>query len=402
LPTSQHVLITFRGHDAPGITRDLSAQLALHEADLLDVEQVVIHDLLLLAFLVRFPDGALRKQAIEALTKVAQAKDLIVEERVFTEDDRQRRTSRHTYVVTMLGSQIKPAALERVAKVLASAGVNIEKINGLATGAIATVELMVYDAGKVEPSELKIRLYEVSDEFGIDIAVQRESIFRRSKRLVVMDMDSTLIACEVIDELAAAAGAREKVAAITERAMRGELDFAEALRERVQSLEGLPQSVMDEIAARIPLTPGAETLVEVLHRLGYKTAVISGGFRYFTEHIQKRLGLTYAYANELEYHDGKITGKVRGRIVDANVKAELLEDIARREGIGLDQVIAIGDGANDMKMLAKAGLGIAFNAKRRVREAAHGTISGSLDSILYLLGITERDIENIKQSSWPK
>lgn len=401
MPTRQHVLISVRGHDAPGITRDLAAELDKFHAELLDIEQVVIHHILTLSLLVRFPEGA-DAPAIAALQGVAEAKGLVLEQKTFTDEDVRRRSSRHTYVVTLLGSTISPAALQGVAGVLAASAVNIEKINKLTQGAISTIEMVVYDGGVIDPQELKRNLLEVSERFGVDVAVQRESIFRRSKRLVVMDMDSTLIACEVIDELAAAAGAREKVAAITERAMRGELDFGASLRERVKTLEGLPTSVMEEIAQRIALTPGAETLVQVLHRLGYKTAVISGGFRFFTERIQQRLGLTYAYANELEYADGKLTGSVQGRIVDADVKAELLEDIARREGIGLDQVIAIGDGANDIKMLARAGLGIAFNAKRRVREAAHGTVSGSLDSILYLLGITEKDIESIKQSPWPK
>jgi phosphoserine phosphatase len=402
LPSQRQVLITVRGHDAPGITRDLADELSRHAAVLLDIEQVVIHHLLTLSFLVRFADDGARAGAVADLRRVAEQKGLILEEKLYTEEDYIRRSTRHTYVVTLLGDVIPPAALAGAARVLAAANINIEKIHKLAEGELATIELVVYDAGHIEPQELKRRLLEVSDVFSVDVAVQRESIYRRAKRLVVMDMDSTLIACEVIDELATAAGAGPKVAAITERAMRGELDFKESLRERVATLEGLDEGILPEIAARIALTPGAETLIGALHRLGYKTAVISGGFMFFSEHFQRKLGLDYAYANELEIIGGKLTGRVRGRIVDADVKAELLEDIARREGIGLDQVIAIGDGANDMKMLAKAGLGIAFNAKRRVREAAHGTVRGSLDSILYLLGISDRDVESLKQPQWPK
>lgn len=400
LPSREHVLITVRGHDAPGITRDLTAVLVDQQAQLLDIEQVVIHHLLLLAFLVVFPDAARREAAIRSMQAVAEGRALTLEARTFTTEDAQQRSSKHTYVVTLLGPSISPAAMQGVASVLAAADVNIEKITQLAEGTFSTVEMIVYDRGRIDPRELKRRLLEVNDRYGIDVAVQRESIFRRSKRLVVMDMDSTLIACEVIDELAAEAGVKAKVAEITERAMRGELDFARSLRERVATLAGLPVEALERVAARIPLTLGAETLVRTLHRLGYKTAVISGGFRYFAEHLQARIGLDYAFANELEIADGHLTGRVCGRIIDADVKAELLEDIARREGIGLDQVIAIGDGANDLKMLARAGLGIAFNAKKRVREAAHGTVSGSLDSILYLLGITKKDIDELQQAPW--
>jgi phosphoserine phosphatase len=389
LPTKKYVLITVRGHDAPGITRDLSGILDLHKATLVDVEQVVIHDLLLLSFLVAFPTGAGAKTALAQLREIGSHRDLIIEE------EQQRRSLRHTYVVTLLAPTVSLAALQGVAGVLAGQGANIEKIHKLTDGDVTVIELVVRNWSRMEPLELKRGLLEANDRYGIEIAVQRESIFRRSKRLVVMDMDSTLIGCEVIDELAAVAGRRDEVAAVTEAAMRGELDFSAALRKRVQALKGLPVESLQEVASRVPLTPGAEVLIKVLRRLGYKTAVISGGFTYFTEDVQKRLGLDYAFANELDIADGRLTGKVRGRIVDADVKAELLEDIARREKLGLDQVIAIGDGANDLKMLSRAGLGIAFNAKRRVREAAHGTLSGSLDSILYMLGITQRDMEEL-------
>ncbi len=396
---SQHILITVRGHDTPGITRDLTAVLARYDAVLVDVEQVVIHNLLILAFLFEVAPRVDTAGVLEELRQVAHAHELVFESKQLTLEEHKRHRQRHRYVVTLMGANMTAAAMQGVAGVIASAGVNIEKIQRLTEGALTTVELVVSNWSEIEPRQLKGMLLEANERFGIDVAVQRESIFRRSKRLVVMDMDSTLITCEVIDELAAAAGKKEQVSAITERAMRGELDFKASLRERVSTLKGLPADVLAQVAAGISLTPGAETLVSVLHRLGYTTAVISGGFRFFTDGIQKRLDLDYAFANELEIEGGRLTGNVRGRIIDADVKAELLEDIARREGIGLDQVIAIGDGANDLKMLSRAGLGIAFNAKRRVREEADGTITGSLDSILYLLGINQRDIDELTQGT---
>jgi phosphoserine phosphatase len=226
--------------------------------------------------------------------------------------------------------------------------------------------------------------------------VQKESLYRRAKRLVVLDMDSTLIQIEVIDELARLAGVGEQVAAITHRAMNGELDFRQALRERVALLQGLPAEALEQVYHDLPFTSGARTLIRILRRLGFKTAVISGGFDFFTDRLKAELGLDYAYANALEIVDGQVTGRVTGPVVDGQRKAELLEEIAAGEGIALSQVIAIGDGANDLPMLGRAGLGIAFNAKARVREQADYHISQNrLDSILYLLGIAEWEMAEL-------
>jgi phosphoserine phosphatase len=245
-------------------------------------------------------------------------------------------------------------------------------------------------------AELKKTLLRLGMESSFDVALQREGLFRRSKRLVVMDMDSTLIPIEVIDELAKAAGVRDQVAAVTERAMAGEMDYDESLRKRLGLLEGLDVSVLERIAAELPLTEGAETLIRVLRRLGYRTAVISGGFSIAAEALKARLGIDYAYSNTLEVVNGKLTGKVIGPIVNARRKAELLETIAQAEGVLLDQVIAVGDGANDLLMLEAAGLGIAFRAKPKLREAADTSIStGGLDSILYLLGISAQELAEV-------
>jgi phosphoserine phosphatase len=237
----------------------------------------------------------------------------------------------------------------------------------------------------------------VATNAGFDVSLQRESLYRRSKRLVVMDMDSTLIRIEVIDELARVAGVGAEVSKITERAMQGEMDYDESLRQRVGLLKGLDVAVLDKIAADLPLTDGAETLVRVLKRLGYRIAVISGGFSRAAEALKRRLGVDYAYSNNLEVQGGKLTGRVVGPIVNAQRKAELLETIAQAEGVLLDQVIAVGDGANDALMLDRAGLGIAFHAKPKLREAADTSLTSSgLDAILYLLGISARELQEVQ------
>ncbi len=244
---------------------------------------------------------------------------------------------------------------------------------------------------------LKKTLLGIATAAGFDVSLQRESLYRRSKRLVVMDMDSTLIRIEVIDELARAAGVGAEVSKITERAMLGEMDYDESLRQRVSLLKGLDVAVLDKIAADLPLTDGAETLVRVLKRLGYSIAVISGGFSRAAEALKRRLDLDYAYSNNLEIAAGKLTGRVVGPIVNAQRKAELLETIAQAEGVLLDQVIAVGDGANDALMLDRAGLGIAFHAKPKLRESADTSISSSgLDAILYLLGISARELQEVQ------
>ncbi|MDP2091652.1 MAG: phosphoserine phosphatase SerB, partial [Pseudohongiella sp.] len=243
-----------------------------------------------------------------------------------------------------------------------------------------------------DPEQLRAEFLTIAQELNVDIAFQQDSIFRRNRRLVVFDMDSTLIDAEVIDELAKAAGVGEQVSAITERAMRGELDFQASFRERMALLKGLPESTLEQIAQTLRLTEGAETLISQLRRLGYKTAILSGGFSYFAERLQKRLGIDYVYANTLVVRDGIVTGEVQEPIVDGQRKADLLRELAERERISLEQTIAVGDGANDLPMLSIAGLGVAFRAKPLVKKSAKQAISTlGLDGILYLLGFRDRD-----------
>jgi len=387
------VLITLTGPDKPGIIASVTGQIAEAGARIRDIEQTVTQNLLSLSVLIDFADG---KPLIKELLFLVKELGLDLDFQVIGEAEYRRKTTRHAYVVTIMGGEVNAKALARVSRILADHQVNIERITKLTQGQLRCVEFLITTPPDLDVKALTRKLLHAATSLGVDIAVQKESLYRRAKRLVVMDMDSTLIQIEVIDELARIAGVGAAVAEITERAMNGELDFQAALRARVALLKGLEASALEQVYRNIPFTPGAKTLVRILKRLGFKTAVISGGFKFFTDRLKEELGLDYAYANQLEIIDGIVTGGVVGPIIDGARKAQLLEEIAAGEGITLDQVIAIGDGANDLPMLGKAGLGIAFNAKARVREQADTHINQqSLDSILYLLGLSEREMEEI-------
>ncbi len=391
------VLVTMTGQDKPGIVAAVTGNIAAAGARIRDIEQTVTHTLLSFSVLIDFPTGESdQKPLIKDLLFLAKELGLDLDFQVLSESDYRRRTTKHGYVVTILGAEVNAISLARVSRILADHQVNIERISKLTQGQLRCVEFLITTPPELDVKAMTRKLLRVGASLGVDVAVQRESLYRRAKRLVVMDMDSTLIRIEVIDELARLAGVGDQVAEITRRAMNGELDFQGALRERVALLKGLSVDALEQVYRNIPFTPGAKTLVRILKRLGFRTAVISGGFKFFTDRLKTELGLDYAYANELEIADGVVTGGVQGEIVDGARKAQLLEEIAHQEGITLDQVVAIGDGANDLPMLGKAGLGIAFNAKARVREQADYHINQqSLDSILYLLGLSEREMAEI-------
>jgi phosphoserine phosphatase len=386
------VLVTVTGKDSPGITARLTGLLAEAGAALLDIEQVVVRGQLTLCLLVRLPEA---RGVLKELLFAARELGVSLDFQPVDAPPAGPAPSRH--VVTVVGRSLGARELHAVAERLARHGANMERVHRLSEAEPGAVELHIALPAEREPEELKRALLELAmSTNSFDVALQRESLYRRGKRLVVMDMDSTLIRIEVIDELARAYGVGEQVARITERAMHGEMDYDESLRQRVGLLKGLDEQVLRNIAANLPLTEGAETLIRVLKRLGYRTAILSGGFSVAAEALMKRLGIDQAHSNTLEVVDGKLTGRTLGPIVNARRKAELLESIAQAEGILLDQVIAVGDGANDLLMLERAGLGIAFRAKPKLRQAADTSITaGGLDSILFLLGLTTRELQEV-------
>ena len=391
LPITQRItlLVTLTGRDRPGVTSRLFSALAPHELSVVDVEQVVIRGRLILGVLLDCgpaPDLTAIHRQVTTL-----AADLGMEAEITVgagEPPARRRGSLH---VTVLGSMLPPAAIAAIAGRIAANGANIDRISRLAHRPVTCIE---FDVSGADPATLRTALASESVEQGVDVAVQRGGLHRRAMRLVVMDVDSTLVSGEAIDSLAARAGSAAKVAEITAATMRGELDFAAALRERVALLAGLDAAVIDEVRAELRLAPGARTLIRTLRRLGYKCGIVSGGFTQFTDALAADLGLDYAAANTLEIKEGKLTGQVTGSIIDRAGKATALRDFAARAGVPLSQTVAVGDGANDLDMIAAAGLGIAFNAKPAVRDAADASVSvPHLDAILHLLGISRDDVE---------
>lgn len=390
------LLVTVSGADQPGITSKLTGILAAYPVRLLDISQAVIYNLLTLSILIEIPEEEERSKAvIKDLLFETSELNMKLEFQLIRNVNSQisLRRGGHEYVTTLIAPQITARMLHEVSMVFAKHKVNIDKIERLSQVRFSCIEFSLSSDSKIDESGLRRELLGVSNREQLDVALQRESLYRRSKRLVVMDMDSTLIQAEVIDELARAKGVYEKVAAITEEAMRGKIPFDQSLKLRCAELKGLSESKLAEVADTIPLTPGATEFIQVLKQLGYKIALISGGFTFMAERLRQRLHLDYAYANVLEIKDGVLTGEVIPPIVNAQRKADLLDVIAQQERAHLEQVIAIGDGANDLLMLERAGLGIAFNAKPMVRERADLALNHhNLQNVLFLLGIPERDV----------
>ncbi|WP_372749317.1 phosphoserine phosphatase SerB [Litorivivens sp.] len=396
------ILINISGDDRAGVTSSITSILASHGVNILDVGQAVIHDTLSLGLLIEVPDSAESSPVLKDILFRTHELGFQVRFSPVSAESYDHWVSgqgKPRHILTLLARKLTADHLARVTAIIADYGLNIDRIDrlsgrvpldGVSQQSKASVEMSVRGALE-DTATFRKCIMQLASELDIDIAYQEDSMYRRTRRLVAFDMDSTLIEAEVIDELAAAAGVGEQVATITEQAMRGEIEFAESFRRRVALLKGLDASVLESIAHELRLTEGAERLVSTLKQLGYKTAILSGGFTYFGEFLQRKLGIDYVYANELSIVDGRVTGEVTGRIVDGARKAELLQELADREGINLEQVIAVGDGANDLPMLSIAGLGIAFRAKPIVRENANQSISTlGLDGILYLLGISDR------------
>ncbi len=396
-------LITISGRDKPGLMGSFTGILSAHGARILDIGQAVIHETLSLGILIETAQEQEPSEVKKDLIVKAHELNVHIGLEPITEEDLEhwvKAQQKDRFIITLLGRAIRAQDLASVGEIIARHGLNIDRIERLSgrqsLSAItpknrACVQLRISGWAR-SPDDMRAAFLALTHDADIDIAFERESIYRRNRRLVAFDMDSTLIQGEVIDELAKLAGAGEQVARITEAAMRGELDFKQSFAKRVSLLHGLNAKRVKELIDRVPLTDGAETLIATLKKLGYKTAILSGGFTFFGRHLQAQLGIDYLHANELQIADGVVTGEVGAEIVDGKRKAELLREIARKENLELDQVIAIGDGANDLPMLNIAGLGIAFHAKPLVRMNARHAISHlGLDGILYLIGVRDRD-----------
>jgi phosphoserine phosphatase len=383
------LLVTLTGRDRPGVTSRLFGMLAAHDLIVGDVEQVVIRGRLILGVLLTCGDAPDLTAIHRQVTELAADLGMDVEITMGSgERPPRRRGSLH---VTVLGSPLTPAVVAAIAGQIAVNGANIDRIGRLAHKPVTAIE---FDVSGADPVTLRTTLAAESVRLGVDVAVQRGGLHRRAMRLVVMDVDSTLLQDEVIDLLAAEADCTAEVNALTAAAMRGEIDFGRALQDRVALLAGLDVGVLDKVLASLRLAPGARTLIRTLKRLGYRCGVVSGGFTQFTDWLAGELGLDFAQANTLEIAGGRLTGRITGEIVDRPGKERALRRFAAEAGVPLSQAVAVGDGANDLDMIAAAGLGIAFNAKPVVRSAADTSVSvPHLDAILYLLGISRHDVE---------
>jgi len=407
MPNSEIILISISGDDKPGVTSAITEILGKYDATILDIGQADIHHTLSLGILFKMSDNAASGHILKEV--LFKCSELSVNVR-FTTVSEERYTNwvgrqgKGRYIVTILGKIITAKQLSKVTKAISDQNLNIDSIRRLTgrpslqiedeNSIRACIELSVRGE-LVDKSILSAQFLAYSAELGIDISFQKDDMFRRNRRLICFDMDSTLIKTEVIDELADRAGVGEQVRAITEAAMRGEIDFSESFKQRVALLKGLDESVMQEVAEGLPIMDGAKRLMSILKKCGFKIAILSGGFTYFGNHLKKLFDVDYVYANELEIIDGKLTGNHVGDIVDGKRKAELLRLIAQVEKIDLEQVIAVGDGANDLPMLNLAGLGIAFHAKPKVKANAQQSISTiGLDGVLYFLGFRDIHIDS--------
>ncbi|WP_034044656.1 phosphoserine phosphatase SerB [Wocania ichthyoenteri] len=402
------ILLNISGQDKPGLTSSLTSVLAQYGAKVLDIGQANIHDTLSLGILFEIQSKKKSAAVLKDLLFKAYELGITAKFTPISLEDYEKWVSlqgKDRYIVTILGEKLAAEQISEVTKVISEKNLNIDSIKRL-TGRLSLVEEAEYPRASIQLSirgeidnknEFTEKFMQISHDLDVDIAFQEDNIYRRNRRLVCFDMDSTLIQTEVIDELAELAGVGEEVKAITESAMNGEIDFNESFKRRMKLLKGLSEDVLHDVAINLPITKGARRLIDTLKSYGFKTAILSGGFSYFGHYLQKELGIDYVYANQLEIKDGVLTGGYLGDIVDGNKKAEYLKEIAKKEGIDISQTIAVGDGANDLQMLNLAGLGIAFHAKPKVKDNAQSAISSiGLDGVLYLLGYHDRHIDLIE------
>lgn len=399
------ILLNISGQDKPGLTSGLTSVLAQYGAKVLDIGQANIHDTLSLGILFQIQTGEKSAAVLKDLLFKSYELGIKAKFTPITLDkyeDWVKLQGKDRYIITILGKNLSAEQISKVTKVISEKNLNIDAIKRL-TGRLSLIRKEEYPRASIQLSirgkidnkaELTEKFMQISHDLDVDIAFQEDNIYRRNRRLVCFDMDSTLIKTEVIDELAQLAGVGNEVKSITEQAMNGEIDFKESFKRRMKLLKGLREEVLHDIAVNLPITKGARRLIDTLKSYGFKTAILSGGFSYFGKYLQKELGIDYVYANQLEIKDGVLTGGYLGEIVDGNKKAEYLREIAQKEGIDIGQTIAVGDGANDLAMLNVAGLGIAFHAKPTVKDNAQNSISSiGLDGVLYLLGYHDRHID---------
>ena len=402
------ILMNISGQDKPGLTSSLTSVLAEYGAKILDIGQANIHDTLSLGIMFEIKSGEKSASVLKDLLFKSYELGIKAKFTPISLDDYEkwvRLQGKDRYIITILGEKLEAKQISEVTKVISEKNLNIDAIKRL-TGRLSLVKKEEYPRASIQLSirgkidskvDLTEKFMQISHDLDVDIAFQEDNIYRRNRRLVCFDMDSTLIQTEVIDELAERAGVGTEVKAITEAAMQGEIDFKESFKQRMKLLKGLSEDVLQDIAVNLPITKGARRLMDTLKNYGFKTAILSGGFTYFGNYLQEELGMDYVYANQLEIIDGRLTGSYLGEIVDGNKKAEYLKEIADREGIDISQTIAVGDGANDLAMLNEAGLGIAFHAKPTVKDNAQSSISSiGLDGVLYLLGYHDRHIDLIE------
>lgn len=398
-------LLNISGQDKPGLTSSLTGVLAHYDAKVLDIGQANIHDTLSLGILFEIQKGDNSAAVLKDLLFKSYELGIKAKFTPITLENYEKWVGlqgKDRYIVTILGEKLAAEQISEVTKIISEKNLNIDAIKRL-TGRTSLVKEEEYPRASIQLSirgkidnkaEFTERFMKISHDLDVDIAFQEDNIYRRNRRLVCFDMDSTLIQTEVIDELAELAGVGDEVKAITEAAMQGEIDFNESFTKRMKLLKGLKEEVLKDVAVNLPITKGARRLIDTLKSYGFKTAILSGGFTYFGHYLQEELGIDYVYANQLEIKNGALTGGYLGEIVDGNKKAEYLKEIAQKEGIHINQTIAVGDGANDLPMLNLAGLGIAFHAKPKVKNNAQSSISSiGLDGVLYLLGYHDRHID---------